>query len=60
MVIKLDFVQTLSIRFGKEFEVEVQATLLKLNLVSILLLRLGEVLKWLFAQDFEVKVWSKC
>ena len=29
-------------------------------MVSILLLRLGEVMKWLFGQDFEVKVWSKC
>ena len=31
MVIKLNFVQTLSTRFGQEFEVEVQAKLLKLK-----------------------------
>ena len=29
------------------------------SLVSILLLRLGEVVKWMFGQDFDVKVWSK-
>ena len=28
-------------------------------MVSILLLRLGEVMKWMFGQDFDVKVWSK-
>ena len=31
MVIKLNFVQTLGTRFGQEFEVEVQAKLLKLK-----------------------------
>ena len=31
MVIKLNFVQTMSTRFGQEFEVEVQAKLLKLK-----------------------------
>ena len=30
------------------------------SMVSILLLRLGEVMKWMFGQDFDVKVWSKC
>ena len=60
LVIKLNFVQTLSTRFGQEFEVEVQAKFWNWSLVSILLLRLGEVMKWLFGQDFEVKVWSKC
>ena len=60
LVMKLNFVQTLSTRFGQEFEVEVQAKFWNWSLVSILLLRLGEVMKWLFGRDFEVKVWSKC
>ena len=60
LVMKLNFVQTLSTRFGEEFEVEVQAKFWNWNLVSILLLRLGDVVKWLFGQDFEIKVWSKC
>ena len=60
LVMKLNFVQTLSTRFGQEFEVEVQAKFWNWSLVSILLLRLGEVMKWVFGQDFEVKVWSKC
>ena len=53
---RLNFVQILSTRFGQEFEVEVPAKFC----VSVLLLRLGEVMKLLFGQDFEVKVWSKC
>ena len=57
---KLNFVQTLSTRFGQYFEVDVQAKFWNWSLVSILLLRLGEVMKWMFGQDFEVKVWSKC
>ena len=60
LVINLNFVQTLRTRFGQEFEVEVQAKFWNWSLVSILLLRLGEVMKWMFGQDFEVKVWSKC
>ena len=51
---KLNFVQTLNTRLGQELKVEVQAKF------SILLLRLGEVMKWMFGQDLEVKVWSKC
>ena len=60
LVMKLNFVQTLSTRFGEEFEVKVQAKFKNWSLVSILLLRLGDVMKWLFGQDFEVKVWLKC
>ena len=59
LVMRLNFVQTLSSRFGQEFEVEVQAKFWNWSLVSILLLRLGEVMKWMFGQDFDVKVWSK-
>ena len=60
LVMKLNFVQTLSTRFGQEFEVEVQAKFWNWSLVSILLLSRSEVMKWMFGQDFEVKVWSKC
>ena len=56
LVIKLNFVPTLSTRLGQEFEVEVQANFRNWSLISILLLRLGEVMKWMFGQDFEVKM----
>ena len=36
MVIKLNFAQTLSTRFGQDFEVEVQTRFLSWSLVSIL------------------------
>ena len=51
LVIKLNFVQTLSTRFGQEFEVEVQAKLLKL--------KFGQYFAAEAWWGYEVKVWSK-
>ena len=64
MVIKLDFVQTLSTRFGQEFEVEVQAKLLKLKFgqyfaadvwLKIRSWNLGQDSEARFGQDFKFK-----
>ena len=51
MVIKLDFVRTLSTRFGQEFEVEVQAKLLKL--------KFGQYFAAEAWSGYEVNVWSR-
>ena len=51
MVIKLNFVETLSTRFGQEFEVEVQAKFLKLKYGQYFAAE-----AWL---DYEVNVWSR-
>ena len=51
LVIKLNFVQTLSTRFGQEFEVEVQAKLLKL--------KFGQYFAAEAWWGYEVNVWSR-